>query len=94
MHRPTNTTFLTGRTRVSGGPRGEIVLASTDGGERWSQVGAFRGQMYFLSGREALYMQTADDLLMLPLLPPTAVSAESRAATTWSAIKFTGSASK
>ncbi|MEO2002953.1 MAG: hypothetical protein ABGY41_02510, partial [Candidatus Poribacteria bacterium] len=94
VHRATNTTLLTGWTRVPGVADEDVVIASTDGGDHWTQVGAFRGQMYFLSGHEAVFLQTEDDLLKLPLLPPTAVSAEGRTATTWGAIKSAGSVSQ
>ena len=43
------------------------------------------GQLYFLSGHDALFMQTEDDLYRLAL--PTSVSASGKASTTWGALK-------
>jgi len=87
VHRPSDTTLLTGWTRVPGAADEEAVIASTDGGGHWSQVGSLRGQLFFLSGRGAVFLQTEDDLFMMPLPPSTGVSRADRTAATWGAIK-------
>ncbi|MEO2003707.1 MAG: hypothetical protein ABGY41_06380 [Candidatus Poribacteria bacterium] len=89
VHRPTDTVYLTGVTettpRVWEGP----VLASPDGGKNWTVVGEKAGQLYVLTGRDALFLQTDNDLLTLPLAGSVGVAAAAKAATTWGAIKQT-----
>jgi hypothetical protein len=81
----TDTIYLAGTTREDAAEPREVVIASTDGGESWAEVGDMSGQLYFLSGHDALFMQTEDDLYRLAL--PTSVSASGKASTTWGALK-------
>ncbi|MAF09033.1 hypothetical protein CMK11_01155 [Candidatus Poribacteria bacterium] len=81
----TDTIHLAGTTREVAAKLREVVIASVDGGESWAEVGDMSGQLYFLSGHDALFMQTDDDLYRLAL--PTSVSAWGKASTTWGALK-------
>ncbi len=87
VHQPTDTVFLTGRTRIGPGVWEHVVIASEDGGKNWDVVLDQSGQLYFLSDRDGVFLQTDDDLLMLPLSGSTAVSAVGKAATTWGSLK-------
>jgi hypothetical protein len=76
--------FLAGRTRVGEVEYDEAVITSRDG-EHWAQVADTTGQLYFLSDRAGVFLQTENDLLRLAV--PTSVSAAGKASTTWAALK-------
>lgn len=79
-HAETDTMVLAGRHLER-----QRVIASGDGGATWVEIGDSSGMLYFLSGQDAVYMQTWDDLFKLQL--PTATSPTAKLAKVWGELK-------
>ena len=71
-----------GGSGTGGRPGG--IFASRDGGERWERVGEFAGRLFFLSGADALYVQSGR---LYRLALGAGVEATGKAAVTWGLLK-------
>ena len=71
-----------GGSGTGGRPGG--IFASRDGGERWERVGEFAGRLFFLSGADALYVQSGR---LYRLALGARVEATGKAAVTWGLLK-------
>ncbi len=65
------------------------VIASGDGGATWVEIGDRSGMLYFLTGHDAVYMQTSDGLYMLrlPMGTVAATSPTAKLTKAWGALK-------